>query len=386
MKDIKALPPGSWLGMMGGGQLGRMFSTAASRMGYHVAVLDPGSVSPAGEVSAKWIQKGYKDHEALDEMASLCPAVSTEFENVPAASLAYLAEKGSRTAPLAEAVAISQDRNKEKAFITAAGVPVAPNMPILSEEDCMKADPELFPAILKTARLGYDGKGQVGVDRPEDLLAAYMSLGKVDCILEKKLKLATECSVIVCRGLDGESATFPVFENHHIGGILAETVLPARIPFETAAEARSGATRIANAMKYVGVLCVEFFVLEDGSVIANETAPRPHNSGHATIEACVTSQYEQQVRTMAGLPLGSTKLLAPAVMLNILGDAWIAAGGEPDWAKALAIPGVKLHLYGKTEARKGRKMGHVTCVGETQQEALERAKKAAAILHLPEPA
>lgn len=386
MEKIKALPPGSWLGMMGGGQLGRMFSAAASRMGYHVAVLDPGEVSPAGEVSGIRIQKSYKDREALDSMAALCPAVSTEFENVPAASLAYLASKGCRTAPLAEAVAISQDRNKEKAFIAAAGVPVAPNFPVLSEEDCIGADPEYFPAILKTARLGYDGKGQVGVDRPEDLLAAYVSLGKVDCILEKKLDLAAECSVIVCRGLDGESATFPVFENHHLHGILAETVLPARIPDEAAAEARAGAIRIASAMKYVGVLCIEFFVLADGSVVANETAPRPHNSGHATIEACMTSQYEQQVRTMAGLPLGNTTLMTPAVMLNILGDAWDAAeGDEPDWAAALAIPGVKLHLYGKAEARPGRKMGHVTCLGKTPEEALARAKRVAAVLRLPEP-
>lgn len=385
MTDSHVLLPGSWLGMMGGGQLGRMFSVEASRLGYHVAVLDPGEVSPAGEVSALRIKKSYKDREALDQMASLCPAVSTEFENVPAASLAYLAEKGCRTAPLAEAVSISQNRNKEKAFIAAAGVPVAPHAPILSESDCQEAPAELFPGILKTARLGYDGKGQVVVDKKEQLLQAYLSLGKVECILEKKLALKTECSVIVCRGLDGETATFPVFENHHLHGILAETVLPARIPDETEALARADAIRIANAMKYVGVLCIEFFVLEDGSVIANETAPRPHNSGHITIEACMTSQFEQQVRTMAGLPLGSTSLKTPGIMLNILGDAWEKADGEPDWARVLAIPGVKLHLYGKAEPRHGRKMGHATCLGRTLDEALERAKKVARILQLPEP-
>lgn len=387
MKNTKALPPGSWLGMMGGGQLGRMFSSAASRLGYHVLVLDPGEVSPAGEVSARRIQRSYKDREALDEIASICPAVSTEFENVPSPSLAYLAEKGCRTAPLAEAVAISQDRNAEKAFIASTGVPVAPHLAILSDEDCVDADPDLFPGILKTARLGYDGKGQVSVDTPADLLQAYHSLGSVDCILEKKLQLKTECSVIVCRGFDGESATFPVFENHHKNGILAETVLPARIPEDAEAEARLYAIRIANGLKYIGVLCIEFFILEDGSIVANETAPRPHNSGHATIEACMTSQFEQQVRTMAGLPLGNTTLLSPAVMLNILGDSWETADGlkEPDWDAVLAIPGVKLHLYGKAEARHGRKMGHVTCLGKTPEEALERAKKVAVILRLPTP-
>ncbi len=386
-EKMKSLPPGSWLGMMGGGQLGRMFSTAASRLGYHVLVLDPAEVSPAGEVSARRIQKNYKDREALDEIASVCPAVSTEFENVPSVSLAYLAEKGCRTAPPAEAVAASQDRNTEKGFLAAAGVPVAPHMAVLSEEDCREADPALFPAILKTARLGYDGKGQISVDTPEELPAAFRELGSVDCILEKKLALANECSVIVCRGFDGESATFPVFENHHKNGILAETVIPARIPEEAESSARAYAIRVADAMKYVGVLCIEFFVLSDGSVVANETAPRPHNSGHLTIEACMTSQYEQQVRTMAGLPLGSTAMRVPAVMLNILGDSWETEDGlqEPDWAAVLAVPGVSLHLYGKAEARHGRKMGHVTCLGKTPEEALERAKKAARILRLPEP-
>ena len=387
MDKREELLPGTTLGMMGGGQLGRMFSEAAARLGYHVLVLDPGEVSPAGEVSSRRIKAGYKDLAALDDMAASCPAVSTEFENVPAASLAYLAEKGCHTAPMARAVSISQDRNVEKAFLVSSGVPVAPHAAVLSAEDCQGADESLFPAILKTARLGYDGKGQVQVKSPAELPAAWQRLGAVDCILEKKLPLRTECSVIVCRGFDGETATFPVFENHHRNGILAETVLPARIPDDTESAARAYAIRVADEMKYVGVLCIEFFVLEDGSVVANETAPRPHNSGHATIEACMTSQFEEQVRTMAGLPLGNTTLLSPAVMLNILGDAWETDEGlkDPDWGRALAIPGVKLHLYGKSEVRHGRKMGHVTCLGKTPEEALERAKKVARILRLPEP-
>lgn len=373
---------------MGGGQLGRMFSSAASRLGYHVLVLDPGEVSPAGEVSARRIQRSYKDREALDEIASICPAVSTEFENVPSPSLAYLAEKAAVRLRSLKRWRSPRTATRKRRLSPLPACPVAPHLAILSDEDCVDADPDLFPGVLKTARLGYDGKGQVSVDTPADLLQAYHSLGSVDCILEKKLQLKTECSVIVCRGFDGESATFPVFENHHKNGILAETVLPARIPEDAEAEARP--LRHSHRERPEVYRCALHRILHSGKTVCCRQM-RPlrvrHNSGHATIEACMTSQFEQQVRTMAGLSLGNTTLLSPAVMLNILGDSWETADGlkEPDWDAVLAIPGVKLHLYGKAEARHGRKMGHVTCLGKTPEEALERAKKVAVILRLPTP-
>ena len=246
----------------------------------------------------------------------------------------------------------------------------------------------MLPGILKTARLGYDGKGQARVTTREEVLAAFRTFGGVDCVLEKRLDLALEISVIVCRGATGEVVVFPVSENHHRNGILAVSVLPARVSDETAEEAKRYAEKIALALNYVGVLCVEFFVLKDGTLVVNELAPRPHNSGHATIEACTTSQYEAQVRAMTGLPLGDTSLRTPAVMLNLLGDLWFDEEGKlrsPDWASVLAVPGAKLHLYGKAEPRRARKMGHVTVLGATRDEALERARAVARILNLPEP-
>ncbi len=379
--------PGATLGLLGGGQLGRMFAQAAATMGYHVVVLEPGCPSPAGEVAREQIAAPYSDPQALDRLAQKCAAVTTEFENVPAASLARLAQKGLVTAPRPEAVSVTQDRNLEKAFIARAGVPVAPHCAVRSESDIASIDETLFPGILKTARLGYDGKGQAGVNSKADVLEAFRRFG-TECILEKRLPLRLEVSVIVCRSLDGSIATFPISENFHRGGILAVSVLPARIPEETARRARDYAGRIARALDYVGVLCVELFVLEDGRILANELAPRPHNSGHATIDACVSSQYEAQVRTMTGMPVGETRQHTPAVMLNILGDEWLDEAGEkrePDWAGVLAVPGARLHLYGKAEARRARKMGHVTVLGATLDEALERARAVARVMRLPEP-
>ena len=386
--DHDVLLPGETLGLMGGGQLGRMFAQAAATMGYHVAVLEPGATSPAGEVALRQIAARYDDAEGLRTLAQTVRAVTTEFENVPAASLRALADAGLRTTPSADAVAAPQNRNVEKAFIERAGVPVAPHARVASEADVAALPAELFPGILKTASLGYDGKGQARVANVEETLEAFRAFGGVECVLEKRLALKLEVSVIVCRGLDGATKTFPVSENVHRNGILAVSVMPARIDDATANRAREYAGRIAEALDYRGVLCVELFILEDGSILANELAPRPHNSGHATIDACVMSQYEAQVRVMAGLPLGSTEQHSASVMLNLLGDLWFDEKGEaatPDWAKLLSIPGVKLHLYGKAEARPARKMGHVTVVAPTGELAMARAREAARVLGLPEP-
>lgn len=386
--DHDVLLPGETLGLMGGGQLGRMFAQAAATMGYHVAVLEPGATSPAGEVALRQIAARYDDAEGLRTLAQTVRAVTTEFENVPAASLRALADAGLRTTPSADAVAATQNRNVEKAFIERAGVPVAPHARVASEADVAALPAELFPGILKTASLGYDGKGQARVANVEETLETFRAFGGVECVLEKRLALKLEVSVIVCRGLDGATKTFPVSENVHRNGILAVSVMPARIDDATANRAREYAGRIAEALDYRGVLCVELFILEDGSILANELAPRPHNSGHATIDACVMSQYEAQVRVMAGLPLGSTEQHSASVMLNLLGDLWFDEKGEaatPDWAKLLSIPGVKLHLYGKAEARPARKMGHVTVVAPTGELAMARAREAARVLGLPEP-
>lgn len=386
--DHDVLLPGETLGLMGGGQLGRMFAQAAATMGYHVAVLEPGATSPAGEVALRQIAARYDDAEGLRTLAQTVRAVTTEFENVPAASLRALADAGLRTTPSADAVAATQNRNVEKAFIERAGVPVAPHARVASEADVAALPAELFPGILKTASLGYDGKGQARVANVEETLEAFRAFGGVECVMEKRLALKLEVSVIVCRGLDGATKTFPVSENVHRNGILAVSVMPARIDDATANRAREYAGRIAEALDYRGVLCVELFILEDGSILANELAPRPHNSGHATIDACVMSQYEAQVRVMAGLPLGSTEQHSASVMLNLLGDLWFDEKGEaatPDWAKLLSIPGVKLHLYGKAEARPARKMGHVTVVAPTGELAMARAREAARVLGLPEP-
>ena len=390
MKTTFPLTQGSVLGLMGGGQLGRMFAQAAASMGYKVAVLEKGSC-PASEVSAIHIDATYTDPSALAQLQLTVAAVTTEFENVPANALSTLAIGPSSciTAPAGAAVAIAQDRLDEKSFLeNVAKVPVAPHQAVLSVEDADMIDESLLPGILKTTRLGYDGKGQATVRNKEDVRRAFVEMGNKACILEKRLSLKKEISVIVARGLDGSSETFPVCENHHKNGILAQTVLPARIDEKFAEKARAYATQIVNALEYHGVLCIEFFVLDDDTVVANEMAPRPHNSGHATIEACSTSQYEQQVRAMTGMPLGDTTLVTPAVMLNILGDAWFDEDGtmhEPNWSGVLAIAGAKLHLYGKREARRSRKMGHVTVIGPTIEVALQRAKQVAAVLGLPEP-
>lgn len=371
---VPMLPPGSCLGVLGGGQLGRMFVHAAQALGYRVTVLEPDGASPAGAAAETHLIAAYDDADALDRLAATCAAATTEFENVPAPSLRRLAAQRP-VAPPAAAVEICQDRLAEKAHFARAGVRCAPHAAIRTAEDCASpAVQALLPGILKTARLGYDGKGQARVATADELLAAWQRMGGVPCVLEQRLPLAREVSVIVARGADGALVQLPLQQNLHRDGILAVTEVPApAADAALAAEAAACAGRLAASMDYVGVLCVEFFVLADGSLVANEMAPRPHNSGHYSIDACDVSQFELQVRTLAGLPLVAPRLHSPAVMLNLLGDLWFRGTGgrevEPDWAAVLALPGAHLHLYGKAEARRGRKMGHLTVTAATPEAA-----------------
>ena len=364
--------PGSAIGVLGGGQLGRMFALRARAMGFRVVVLDPDPRSPAGAVADRQIEAAYDDPAALTELAESCQAVTTEFENVPAGVLAFLGERVV-TRPGADAVAIAQNRIAEKEQVRRAGLATAEFRPVRSRAAARSAFAELGqqPSILKTSRLGYDGKGQALVTTADECAAAFESLGGVECILEERLRLETEVSVVLARGADGALAAFPPGENHHRFGILETTVVPARITSELAAECCRVAERVAGALNYVGVLGVELFIAAGGKVFVNEIAPRPHNSGHYTLDACATDQFEQQVRTLCGLPLGDPRLLSPVAMVNLLGDLW--ERGEPRWDRALAVPGIRLHLYGKAEARPGRKMGHLTCTAAGADEALRLA-------------
>jgi len=386
---LAPIQPGAWLGMLGGGQLGRMFCFAAQAMGYRVAVLDPDPNSPAGAVADHHICAAYTDESALTEMARQCAAVSTEFENVPAHSLEFLARTVA-VSPSASCVAIAQDRVAEKQFIQSTGVPVAPHLVLSSRETLDALDDEalqaVLPGILKTARLGYDGKGQIGVATPAEVRSAHAELGHVACVLEKRLALAYEVSALVARGADGAAQAYPLAQNTHRDGILAQTVVPA--PDASAGlveQAQSAALAIAHALDYVGVLCVEFFVLADGTLVANEMAPRPHNSGHYTVDACATSQFEQQVRAMTGMPLGDPRQHSPAVMLNLLGDVWFDGENliQPPWDKVIGLASARLHLYGKEEARRGRKMGHITLAAADAELARNAAQECVRLLHLP---
>jgi 5-(carboxyamino)imidazole ribonucleotide synthase len=374
------------LGVLGGGQLGRMFVHAAQVHGYRVAVLEPDADSPAGAAGLH-LRAAYTDAEALDQLATLCAAVTTEFENVPASALRRLAARVP-VAPPAAAVEICQQRWREKQCFADAGVPCAPHALIESAADAAApARTALLPGILKTDRLGYDGKGQVAVARLADLPAAWAALGGVPCVLEQRLALAREISVIVARGRDGQVVHLPVQQNLHRAGILAVTQVPAPdIDAATAAHAAALATRLAQTLHYVGVLCVEFFLLADGSLVANEMAPRPHNSGHYSIDACDLSQFDLQVRTLAGLPLVPPRQHSAAVMLNLLGDLWFCGAAPPrapDWAAVLALPGARLHLYGKAQPRRGRKMGHLTVTAADAGFARATALQAAELLGLP---
>lgn len=370
--------PDAMLGMLGGGQLGRMFTLAAHSMGYRVAVLDPDPLSPAGSIADLHIKADYQDPAALGQLAERCAAVTTEFENVPADSLRWLAAHCT-VSPAGDAVAIAQDRIREKNFLTQHGFGAAPYAAIEREADFERADAALFPGILKRARFGYDGKSQVRVANAREAVAAFHKMGGEACVLEKRVALALEVSVVVARGADTRSVAFPVAENEHVDGILDVSIVPARVTPELAREVEKRALGVAEQLQYVGVLAVEFFILTDGKLVANEIAPRPHNSGHYTLDACVTSQFEQQARAMCGLPFGSTRLLSPVVMVNLLGDLW--ANGVPPWQRVFDCAEARLHLYGKNEARAGRKMGHFTVFGDTPDVALARALAIRAQLH-----
>lgn len=365
--------PGATIGVLGGGQLGRMFCVAARTMGYRVMVLDPDPKSPAGAIADEHLLADYTDPKAIEHMGALCAAVTTEWENVPAATLEALALH-CPVRPGDECVAIARDRIREKTFVRDLGLATAPFFAIRSAADLEAAVAGLrLPALLKTATLGYDGKGQVPVTSLEEARAGFEQLGGVPCVLEEKVALKQELSVVLARGADGEMEVYPVGENVHVNGILHTTLVPGRVAPAVAEHAVGMARTLAEDLEYVGVLAVEFFFTGDGELLINEMAPRPHNSGHYTLDACITSQFEQQVRALCGLPLGSPRLLSPVTMVNLLGDLW--EGGEPDWSKLLAEPEVRLHLYGKHQARRGRKMGHFNVLAEMPEASLAMAGK-----------
>jgi len=362
------LLPGSTLGVLGGGQLGRMFCMAARSMGYRTVVLDLDSNSPAGEVADQQILADYTDQDALAEMAELCDAITTEFENVPAESLQFLSAR-KPVHPSAEAVAVARHRIQEKDYAQQAGLAPAPYALISTESDFESAIAITgLPAIIKTTTLGYDGKGQQIVEDLQQLKDSFSLLGRVECVLERKMDLAVEISVLIARNSQGEVACYPPAENEHRNSILHQCVVPARVDNDLAEKARAQAIGLAGALNYIGIMAVEFFITTDGQLIFNEMAPRPHNSGHYTMDAAVTSQFEQQVRVMCGLPPGNAQLISPVVMINLLGDLW-----PVDWAECLCNPALKLHLYGKREAREGRKMGHFNLLAENVDAAIMAA-------------
>ena len=366
--------PGATIGMLGGGQLGRMFTVAARTMGYRVVVFDPDPASPAGAIADEHVAAGYDDVAALRRMGERCAVVTTEFENIPARALRELADS-TVVCPSADAVEKTQNRIREKRFIRDAGLKTAPFAVIESRGDIdALPDDFTFPAILKIAEFGYDGKGQVVVSSKEETSAAFTELGEAACVLEQRIDLALEVSVVLARSADGAVSCFPVAENEHRDGILHRTSVPAAIDEALQQAAQRQAIHLAEQLGYCGVMAVEFFVDRDGELLVNEIAPRTHNSGHYTLDACITSQFEQQLRAICGLPFGATTLLSPVAMINLLGDLW--QGGDPDWAGLLAHPAVKLHLYGKAEARPGRKMGHFCWLGDDIAMLRERSEQA----------
>ncbi|MDH4235038.1 MAG: 5-(carboxyamino)imidazole ribonucleotide synthase [Gallionella sp.] len=382
------LPPAT-LGVLGGGQLGRYFVLAARELGYRVMVLDPDTRSAAGRIADEHLVAAYDDPDSLDRMAESCAVVTTEFESVPADALAYLA-RFVPVRPGAEAVATCQNRSVEKDFLKKHGFPHAPYADIRCEDDIKNVDASLFPGILKVARFGYDGKGQVRVKGRDDALAAFHQLKNEPCVLERMLSLECEISVVLTRKENGKVEYFPAAQNHHRHGVLDYSVVPARdTPGCLTVKAREIAEGIAARLDYVGTLGVEFFVVA-GELHVNEIAPRPHNSGHYTLDACITNQFEQQVRALCGLPLGDASAHSAAVMVNLLGDLWYPDGAcypddpvhaqEPDWRKLLSVPNLKLRLYGKHHARPGRKMGHFTVLGEDPEQVHKTAMAARAAI------
>ena len=370
---MNAIYPPKTLGILGGGQLGSMFTLAAKTMGYHVVVLEPDAYAPAARFADRHLRALFVDKDALAELAQ-CTAITTEFENVNADAMRDLAAV-TQVSPSGDCVAIAQNRILEKKWIGKAGLETVLYRVIQDASDISAECEPLFPAVLKTATLGYDGKGQIRVKTLAELQSAFATLGNVPCVLEKLVDLRAEISVIVCRLDDARIATFDPAENQHENGILAYSLVPARLPEHLLSEAKQMAIRLANALHYVGVLAVEMFVVGDEQrLVVNEMAPRPHNSGHHTLDACASSQFQQQVRLMCGLPPADTRLLSACCMANILGDVWGEQGEEPNWAAVLNHPQAHLHLYGKAEPRKGRKMGHFTVLADSADEAYRIAQ------------
>ena len=363
----QAILPGATLGVLGSGQLGRMFAIAARRMGYRVHTFSPESDSPTGQVADQEVTASYDDLDAVSNFAKQVSVVTFEFENVPSAT-AEVAARFVPVRPAGQVLHISQHRLREKTYLCDRGFPVTPFRAVSSADELRAAIQELgCPAVLKTAGWGYDGKGQFKIQSANEAVSAWERLGTSEAILEGFVDFRLEVSVIGARGLDGEFTHFGLLENSHSNHILDVTVAPARVSPRVAAEAEAIARGVLESLDVVGVLCVEMFLTRDDRLLINELAPRPHNSGHLTFDANVTSQFEQQVRAICGLPLGSTELLRPAAMANLLGDVW--TNGEPRWGEALRLPDVKLHLYGKASARPGRKMGHLTALSNTADEA-----------------
>ena len=367
---MKVIGPGAALGVLGSGQLGRMFCIAARRMGYRVHTFSPEEDTPTGQVADVEVTADYDDVDALRAFAGSVDVVTFEFENVPIEAIDAI-EALAPVRPSALALHTTQQRAREKTFLADHGFPTAAFARAVTLDELWDAVARVgTPAIIKTAAFGYDGKGQHKVTTPADVAHIWDAIGHQEAIVEKFISLQAEISVIAARGLDGTIAEYPPFENRHRNHILDLTTAPALVPESTAARAGEITRAILNELQFVGVLCVEFFVSTDGELLVNELAPRPHNSGHLTVDAAVTSQFEQQVRAICGLPLGSPELLRPAAMANLLGDLWV--DGTPNWAAACRFPDVKLHLYGKDQPRPGRKMGHLTAIGRGVQEAQDR--------------
>ncbi|MGH9769973.1 MAG: 5-(carboxyamino)imidazole ribonucleotide synthase [Blastocatellia bacterium] len=379
MKSSQTILPGSVIGVLGSGQLGRMFAIAARRMGYRVHTFSPETDTPTGQVADVEIKAHYDDLIAVRGFASDVDVVTFEFENIPAAT-AQAASECAPVRPSGSVLHTTQNRLREKTFLRDHGFPITPFKTVNSLDDLKAGLNEFgYPAVLKTAGFGYDGKGQTKITSPGQAEAALTFAGKQEMVLEAWVDFALELSVIGARGIDGSFTHWGVIQNDHRNHILDVSIAPANLPSEIAHIAIGIARAALEQLDVVGVLCVEFFLTADGKLLINELAPRPHNSGHLTFDACVTSQFEQQLRAVCGLPLGSTELLKPAAMANLLGDLWPCVrgeAGEPDWAAACAFPNVKLHLYGKLTPKPGRKMGHLTAMAESADEAAELVRKA----------
>jgi 5-(carboxyamino)imidazole ribonucleotide synthase len=374
----RIIQPGATLGVLGSGQLGRMFAIAARRMGYRVHTLSPGVDTPTGQVADAEIEADYDDLDAIRAFARGVDVITFEFENVSTAAADAAAEVVP-VRPSGQALHVTQQRAREKAFLALKGFPVTPHAAVASLDELAAAVERIgLPAILKTASFGYDGKGQHRLTSPLDIEPVWALVGHQPAILEKVVDFSLEFSVVAARGLDGGFAHYGAIENAHRNHILDVSVAPARMPEAAVTEAVAVTRAIMDELAYVGVLCVEFFLTADGRILVNEIAPRPHNSGHLTVDASITSQFEQQVRAICGLPLGATTLLRPAAMANLLGDVW--AKGEPKWDAALAVPDVKLHLYGKSDPRPGRKMGHLTAMADTTAQAIQHVLAARDVL------